>query len=37
MKPSVRAIVGACLAASKCLATETISPDLIEADVTTAE
>lgn len=37
MKSSVRAIIGACLAASKCLATDTISPDLVEADVTTAE
>lgn len=37
MKPSVTSIIGACLAASRCLATDTISPDLVEADITTAE
>lgn len=37
MKPSVTSIIGACLAASRCLAADTISPDLVEADITTAE
>lgn len=37
MKISVASIIGACLAASRCLAAETISPDLVEADITTAE